>query len=195
MVIPRVPGYDWTRDAMQLGVWIGWILAALHQSPISSANGGASHHIDMPDPESGPTTQPMHQSRAPENDIHIGEVGHKLDHPLRSVRSKAAKQQIMGDFRVPSLSLESPTGSGVSAYACAFPPRTFRPFWPQRVLLRTQSTCLRLYDNTIMIKLAIRPIRHQKKNKMNGRGLPYQSNDGVNPRSTKDDGAVPKTIS
>lgn len=62
-----------------------------------------------------------------------------------------------------SLSLESPTGSGVRAYACAFPPRTFRPFWPQRVLLRTQSTCLRLYDNTIMIKLAIRPVRHQKK--------------------------------
>ena len=63
--------------------------------------------------------------------------------PIRSVRSKAAKQQIMGG---PSL-CALPSNLQLAAACVRAFPRTFRPFWPQTGLLRTQSTCLRLYDN------------------------------------------------
>ena len=138
-------GYDWTRDAGKAGVWIGWKLAARPNHQSANRHRHPICQIRNPDLPPSLCINPVH----PRTISISGRWALTSRSPIRSVRSKAAKQQIMGG---PSLCVLPSNLQLAVACVRAFP-RTFRPFWPQTGLLRTQSTCLRLYDN-IRLSLA-----------------------------------------
>lgn len=129
----------------QAGVWIGWNLAARPNHQSANRHRHPICQIRNPDLPPSLCINPVH----PRTISISGRWALTSRSPMRSVRSKAAKQQIMGG---PSLCALPSNLQLVAACVRAFP-RTFRPFWPQTGLLRTQSTCLRLYDN-IRLSLA-----------------------------------------
>lgn len=85
-------GYDWTRDAGKAGVWIGWKLAARPNHQSANRHRHPICQIRNPDLPPSLCINPVH----PRTISISGRWALTSRSPIRSVRSKAAKQQIMG---------------------------------------------------------------------------------------------------